>query len=111
MLRLHTEGLAARRLAALRAARNGWYLALGDRLIGGENYTNSLSFSRALLAGATLVERRPGPEVAAYLDVPWCKGDLYFLEKSVYALWALQGWPVATPADTTPATPADAARR
>ena len=97
LLRLHTEGLAARRLATFRQARNGWYLAFGDRLIGGENYTNSLSFSRALFAGAALLERLPTQDVVSCLDVPWCQGDLYFLEKCVYALWASQGWPVATP--------------
>jgi hypothetical protein len=99
LLRTHTDGLAAERLTAFRQSRNGWYIAFGERLIGGENYTNPLSFSRALLAGAALIERLPGPEVGACLDVPWCQGDLYFLEKCVLALWASQGWPVKTPAN------------
>ncbi len=94
LLRVHTEGLAEGRLAAFRETHGGWYLAFGDRLLGGENYTNALNFSRALFAGAALVERRPAAELAQYLDVPWCRGDLYFIEKCVYTLWAGDRWPV-----------------
>jgi hypothetical protein len=85
-LRRHTEGLAAARLRSLREERNGWHLAFGDRLIGGENYTNPLHLSRALFAGAALVERLPAGDLMGFLDVPWCKGDFYFIEKCALAL-------------------------
>ncbi len=80
-------------LKAFREERNGWYLAFGDRMIGGENYTNPPHFSRALFAGATFIEELPGEQLATFLDVPWCKADLYFIEKCVYALWAKAGRP------------------
>jgi hypothetical protein len=84
----HDGGAAKQRLQAYRAMRNGWYLAFGDRMIGGENYTSPPHFSRALFAGAALIEKLPADELASCVDVPWCKGDLYFVEKCVLALMA-----------------------
>ena len=69
-----------------REARNGWHLAFGDRMIGGENYTNPLHFSRALFAGAVFVEQLPAEQIMGFVDVPWCKGDFYFIEKCALAL-------------------------
>jgi hypothetical protein len=93
VLRLRTDGVASVRLRVLREERPGWFMAFGDRLIGGENYTSPPHMARALFTGATFIEQRPGAEIAGHLDVPWCKGDLYFIEKSVYALWAAAGRP------------------
>jgi len=78
----------ARNLKAFREERNGWYLAFGDRFIGGENYTNPLHFPRSLFAGAAFIEQLPGGQLFTFIDVPWCPGDFYFIEKSVLALWA-----------------------
>jgi hypothetical protein len=86
-------GCGPANLKAFREERNGWYLAFGDRMIGGENYTTPLHFSRALFAGATFIEQLPGEQLAKFVDVPWCKADLYFIEKCVYALWAKAGRP------------------
>ena len=83
-----TDGCAAANLQDFRAARNGWHIAFGDRLIGGENYTNPLHFPRALFAGATFIEQLPAEDLFRFIDVPWCKGDLYFIEKCASALWA-----------------------
>lgn len=90
-LRDATEDLARRRLRACREERSGWFLAFGDRFIGGENYTNPVDFPRALFAGAALIEDLPATELFAFIDVPWCKADLYFIEKCAYALWAESG--------------------
>jgi hypothetical protein len=87
-MRTLTEGCGAAHLRNFREARNGWFLAFGDRLIGGENYTNPPHFSRALFAGAVLVEQLPAEQVASFVDVPWCKGDFYFIEKCALALQA-----------------------
>jgi hypothetical protein len=87
-VRTLTEGCGAAHLRNFREARNSWFLAFGDRMIGGENYTNPLHFSRALFAGAVLVEQLPAEQVASFVDVPWCKGDLYFIEKCALALQA-----------------------
>lgn len=80
--------LAASRLRAFREERNGWYLALGDRFVGGENYTNPLHFGRAVFAGAALIEKLPAEELLRFIDVPTCKADFYFIEKCALALQA-----------------------
>ena len=86
-----SSGLAAARLTKFRETRNSWHLAFGDRMIGGENYTNPLHFSRALFSGAVFVEQIPAAKLLELIDVPWCKGDLYFIEKCAYGLWAAEG--------------------
>jgi hypothetical protein len=75
-------------LRAFREVRPGWQVALGDRLIGGENYTNPLHFDRALFAGAALIEELPRAELLRLIDVPACKADFYFIEKCALALRA-----------------------
>ncbi len=90
-LRRRTDGLASLWLRTFREERHGWYLAFGDRLIGGENYTNPPHFPRALFAGAVFVEQLGAEQLLSFVDVPWCRGDLYFVEKCVYALWAEAG--------------------
>ncbi len=75
-----------RRLAGPELARNlkdltqqlpVWHQAFAERMIGGENYTHTPRLAWGLfLAGAG------GPST---LDVPWCKADLYFLEKLLSA--------------------------
>jgi hypothetical protein len=81
-----TDGCGAAHLKDFRTARNGWHLAFGDRMIGGENYTNPLHFSRALFAGAVFVEQLPLEQIASFVDVPWCHGDFHFIEKCALAL-------------------------
>jgi len=95
LLRTRTDGLAAKRLRAVREACPGWWLAFGDHYIGGENYTSPPHFARGLFAGAALVEGLDGPALLAAVDVPWCKGDLYFIETCALALWASAGRPYA----------------
>ena len=90
-VRTMTDGCGAAHLKAFREARNAWHLAFGDRLIGGENYTNPLHFPRALFAGAVFVEQLPAEEMWSFIDVPWGKGDFYFVEKCAWALWAGSG--------------------
>ncbi len=87
-LRTLTDGCGAAHLNDFRESRNAWYLAFVDRMIGGENYTNPLHFSRALFAGAVFVEHMPVEQIASFVDVPWCKGDFYFIEKCALALGA-----------------------
>jgi hypothetical protein len=84
----HTDGAAAKRLAAFRESRPGWWLAAGDRLIGGENYCSPPHLSRALFAGAALVEGLPAADLAGWVDIRWCAADLYFAEKAALALRA-----------------------
>lgn len=83
----------ARHLKSFREERNGWFLAFGDRFIGGENYTNPIHFPRSLFAGAALIEQLPAQQLLAFIDVPWCQGDFYFIERCVLALWVEAGRP------------------
>jgi len=83
----------ARHLKSFREERNGWFLAFGDRFIGGENYTSPIHFPRSLFAGAALIEQLPAQQLFTFIDVPWCKGDFYFIERCVLALWADSGRP------------------
>ena len=58
-----------------------WYQAWGERLIGGENYISPPHLARALfLAMAEGLHATP-EELQRYLDQPWCKADLYYIEK------------------------------
>lgn len=82
------QALARSRLRAFRAERNGWWIALGDRTLGGENYTNPLHVSHALFLGAALIERLPAAQLEAWIDIPSCKADLYFIERCALALGA-----------------------
>lgn len=86
VLREQTQGVAAKRLEQFREQRPGWWMAFGDRLIGGENYTNPRHFPRSLLAGAVFIEDVGSERLATWLDVPWCKGDLWYIEQLVLTL-------------------------
>ncbi len=90
-LRELTDGVAVRRLAAFREARNAWHVAFGPRLIGGENYTSPPHFSRALFDAAVFVEWLDARQISSFVDVEWCRGDYYLIAKCVWALWALEG--------------------
>ncbi len=69
-----------------------WYFAWGERLIGGENYINPPHFARAVFCAQAMVSRRSGEELARRLDVPWCVGDLWHMQKLALTLWALGGY-------------------
>jgi hypothetical protein len=88
-----SAGCGAGRLKLYREERNGWFLAFGDRFIGGENYTNPIHLPRSLFAGAALIEQLPAQQLLGFIDVPWCKGDFYFIERCLLALWADAGRP------------------
>ena len=87
-VRTLTDGCGEAHLRNFREARNGWFLAFGDRMIGGENYTNPAHFSQSLFAGAAWVEQLPAEQLMSFVDVPWCKGDWHFVEKCALALQA-----------------------
>ena len=58
-----------------------WYQAYGERMIGGENYISPPHLARGVfIALADATDAKP-QELAAKLDQPWCKADLYYIEK------------------------------
>jgi hypothetical protein len=83
---LRQDGTAVKRLQPFREARPGWWMAFGDRYIGGENYTTSPDFSRALFGAAADLEMIPPNRTGAWLDVCWCRGDWYQISKITYFL-------------------------
>src|SRR5262249_42928959 len=83
-----SENCGASRLAAFREMRNGWFMAYGDRYIGGENYPSPPHLSQALFVGAACIENLPADQLAGFVDVPWCQGDFAFMEKCALALEA-----------------------
>ncbi|MGI8603276.1 MAG: hypothetical protein ACR2OZ_09785 [Verrucomicrobiales bacterium] len=90
-LREWTDGAAAARLQTLRKKFPTWWIARGDRLIGGENYISPLHFSRALWQGLAWVENDPKRWDGVALDIPWCRADLAFVEKAfVFGMRARQ---------------------
>lgn len=82
----HSSGCAAKRIKEFRELRNGWYIAFGDRFVGGENYTNPLNFSRSLFSATALIEELPADTLVSFLDVPHCPADFYFIEKCALIL-------------------------
>jgi hypothetical protein len=89
-VREHAQ-VASARLREYRAERETWYMAFGDRSIGGENYTNPPHFARSLFAAGALVEHLDAEQLTRFVDVPWCEADLYFIEKAAFALWVAGG--------------------
>jgi len=65
----------------------GWYLAWGERQIHfGENFVDYPDQALSIFRAKALIER-PGRRVLLrYLDIPWCPGDLYYIEKLVRIL-------------------------
>ena len=91
LVMLRHDGTAAERVRPFREARPGWWMAFGDRLIGGENYTTSPDFGRALFGAAADLEPPAPQQMHAWLDVPWCKGDLYQIERLALLIRATAG--------------------
>ncbi len=76
-----TDGLAGKRIAILRQKFPGWWIVAGDRLVGGENFTSPLDFSRALWLATAWIDRSDNRWAGVRPDIPWCHADLTFLER------------------------------
>jgi len=71
-----------RNVRALTRGLPLWYQAYSERMIGGENYISPPHLARGLfIASADAVGARPAA-LAARLDQPWCRADLYYIEKA-----------------------------
>lgn len=66
-----------------------WYHAFGERMIGGENYISPPHLARGLFAALADGVQAPPEELVKYLDRPWCRADLYYIEKLSATLRAL----------------------
>lgn len=86
MLGQLASGQLERHVVDLQTGLPLWYQAYGERMIGGENYISPPHLSRGLFAAwADGLEASPD-ELASKLDQPWCKADLYYIEKLSAAL-------------------------
>ncbi|MBE0534552.1 MAG: PQQ-binding-like beta-propeller repeat protein [Phycisphaerae bacterium] len=59
-----------------------WYQAWGERMIGGENYVSPPHLARGVFVGLADGLQVPAGELAKKLDQPWCRADLYYIEKA-----------------------------
>lgn len=76
---------------ALSSQLPTWHHAFGERLIGGENYISPPTLSRGLFIALSDGVHEPPQEMIARLDQPWCKADLYFIEKLTALLREIEG--------------------
>ena len=58
-----------------------WHQAFGERMIGGENYISPPHLARGLFIAGADGHVLDVEQLAAKLDQPWCKADLYYIEK------------------------------
>jgi hypothetical protein len=77
-----------RNIRALSLQLPVWHQAFAERMAGGENYTHTPLIARGLFACLADGLRAPPEELAARLDQPWCRADLYFIEKLAATLRA-----------------------
>jgi len=58
-----------------------WYQAWGERMIGGENFISPPHLARGLFAALADGLETDAEYLARKLDQPWCRADLYYIEK------------------------------
>ena len=91
LLRARAGADLARNVGDLMTDLPVWYQAWGERMIGGENYLSPPHLSRALFTAlADGVAAEPAA-LARFLDQPWCKADLYDIEKTTAVLRRIEG--------------------
>ncbi|MBN2131676.1 MAG: hypothetical protein JW741_19410, partial [Sedimentisphaerales bacterium] len=90
LLREYAGEALERNVRALRRGVPLWYQAYGERMIGGENYISPPHLSRAVFAAWADGCAAPAEDLAAKLDQPWCKADLYYIEKLTATLRRLE---------------------
>jgi hypothetical protein len=81
MLRAFAPKEFERNVRALMQQLPLWYQAFAERMAGGENYTHTPLIARGLFAALADGLRAPSSELLSKLDQPWCRADLYFIEK------------------------------
>jgi len=86
MLREFAGDALHRNLAGITRDLPVWHHAFGERMIGGENYISPPTLSRGLYMALADAGLMSAPDLLHRLDVPWCRGDLYYIEKLTAAL-------------------------
>jgi hypothetical protein len=91
LLKAHVAGELTTNVRELMRDLPVWHQAFGERLIGGENYISPPNLARGLFAALADGVQASPEELARYLDQPWCKADLYYIEKCASLLRTLDG--------------------
>lgn len=81
LLRDHAANALDQNLAAIDRELPVWQHAWGERLVGGENYTNPPDFARGVFVANAYGRDAAFEYLARRLDQPWCRADLYYIEK------------------------------
>lgn len=89
MLRAFAPKEFERNVRALDAQIPLWYQAFAERMAGGENYTHTPLIARGMYSALADGLGAPPEELALKLDQPWCRADLYYIEKLTAALRVL----------------------
>jgi len=67
----------------------GWYLTAEERQVHfGENFADYPDFALGVFQAKALIFNEPADVLAGYVDLPWCAGDLYYIEKLALTLRA-----------------------
>lgn len=65
----------------------GWFIVNNEHQIHfGENYTDGPDLSEAIFALRVYTGRADPNLLDLWIDIPWCKGDLYYIKKLVLAI-------------------------
>lgn len=69
--------------------RPTWWLAWNTELAWRNESPFSLpTMSGEIFAAKAMILREPADQLRSYLDIPWCKGDLYYIQKLVWCIEA-----------------------
>ncbi len=77
----HAAQPLARNLADLQRELPVWHLAWTERLLGGENYITPPRVAHGLFLALAYGLSPPRSDLLRRLDQPWCRADLYYIEK------------------------------
>jgi len=81
-VRDHAREAAGAYLRVVDLMLPGWYLAGEERQFHfGENFADFPDQALSIFDAKALIERPGREELGRYLDIPWCEGDLFFIEK------------------------------
>jgi hypothetical protein len=65
----------------------GWYLVGEERQLHfGENFVDYPDFALSIFQAQAFLGNQPAGQLARWVDIPWCVGDPYFVEKLAICL-------------------------
>jgi len=81
-VRDHAREAARAYLRVIDLMMPGWHLAWEERQVHfGENFADFPDQALSIFRAKALIERLDHEKLERFLDIPWCEGDLYYIEK------------------------------